>query len=95
MPVVRFPGTRYGPLTLPHGANLARNLTIVNSPVLFGCRTGLCGTCVVGVEPDGPHAIPAPDEDEREVLSIVAPDEARARLACQIDLVADICVFSL
>jgi ferredoxin len=86
MPVVHFPGTRYAPLSLPAGAGLARNLTAVNSPVLFGCRTGLCGTCVVAVEGD----VPPPDEEEREVLAIVAPDEPRARLACQIDLVADI-----
>jgi ferredoxin len=86
MPVVRFPGTRYAPLTLPPGALLARTLTAVNSPVLFGCRTGLCGTCVVAVEGE----IPPPDDDEREVLAIVAPDEPRARLACQIDLVADV-----
>ncbi len=86
MPVVHFPGTRYAPIALPPHALLSRSLTAVNSPVLFGCRTGLCGTCVVAVEGE----VPPPGEDEREVLAIVAPDEPRARLACQIDLVADV-----
>jgi ferredoxin len=84
--ILRFVGTRHPPLELPPAAALAEALTTVNSPVMFGCRTGLCGTCVVrlaGGDPDPASA------DEAEVLELYAPDHADARLACQLRLRAD------
>ena len=47
---IEFPNTRYKPVSLPAGAKLSEELTIINSPVLFGCRTGICGTCLVQIE---------------------------------------------
>lgn len=85
---VSFPGTCHAPVSLPCGSNLSEHLDIETSPVLFGCRTGICGTCIVRL--DG--AVPEPDEDEQEVLEIYAPDEPAARLCCQVDLQADIAV---
>ncbi|MBC6436085.1 2Fe-2S iron-sulfur cluster binding domain-containing protein, partial [Nostoc sp. HG1] len=41
---------------IPH-QNLSEHLTIQNSPVLFGCRTGICGTCLVEVN----GTIPSPN----------------------------------
>lgn len=86
--VVSFPGTNYAPLTLEKNENLSEHLTVQNSPVLFGCRTGVCGTCLVVVEGD----IPPPSEEEKEVLEILAPGDIRARLACQLNLTNDIAI---
>jgi ferredoxin len=83
---VSFPGTRHPPVHLAPRSALSEHLTVQNSPVLFGCRTGICATCLCEVE----GAIPAPSADEREILDIFAPDNPKARLACQVQLVADI-----
>ena len=83
---ISFPGTNYTPLTLEKHQNLSEHLTVQNSPVLFGCRTGICGTCVVVVEGN----IPPPSEEEKEVLETIAPTHPQIRLACQIDLTNDI-----
>lgn len=76
----------YTPITLEFHQNLSEHLTIQNSPVLFGCRTGICGTCLVEVIGD----IPPPQPDEQEMLDALAPNYPNARLACQINLTADI-----
>lgn len=83
---IKFPGTGHADVLLARGSNLSEHLTVENSPVLFGCRTGICGTCLVRV--DGP--IPPPGDEEQDLLDVVAPGDRRARLACQLDLAADI-----
>jgi ferredoxin len=83
---ISFPGTNYPSITLEKHANLALHLTVQNSPVLFGCRTGICGTCMAIVTGD----IPPPDPDEIEVLETLADGSDRVRLACQLDLTNDI-----
>jgi ferredoxin len=81
-----FPGTDYPPITLQPHENLSEHLTIQNSPVLFGCRTGICGTCLVEVMGD----IPPPQPDEQEILETLAANNPHARLACQIDITANV-----
>jgi ferredoxin len=83
---INFTQTHYQPISLSRHEKLSEHLTIQNSPVLFGCRTGICGTCLVLVEGD----IPPPSEEEKEILEIFAPGNQQARLACQIDLTNDI-----
>ena len=83
------------PLRLPRGVNLSEHLTIENSPVLFGCRTGICGTCRSSVEVLNSGQLDAPSEDETNLLSIICPGNAMARLACQINLTADIKIVPL
>ncbi len=83
---IQFPGTSHSAVTLARGSNLSEHLTVENSPVLFGCRTGICGTCLVRVE----GVIPPPGDEEQDLLDIVAPGDKKARLACQLDLAADI-----
>ncbi|MBA3922119.1 MAG: (2Fe-2S)-binding protein [Nostocaceae cyanobacterium] len=78
---------KYPPLTLDKNQNLSEHLTVQNSPVLFGCRTGICGTCLVIVEGD----IPAADGDEKEVIDIFTSHKL-ARLACQLKLTNDIVI---
>jgi len=87
---IEFPGTPFAPVELPDLARLSLHLTVLNSPVLFGCRSGLCGTCLVEVEPAGAEALEPPDRDEAEALEIYAPGKPRALLACQLPLTADI-----
>ena len=83
---VKFPQTEYSPIELENNQNLAEHLTVENSPILFGCRTGICGTCIVAVEGD----IPPPSSEEKELLEVLAPENPKARLACQIQLTNDI-----
>ena len=83
---VSFPGSDYPSITLPAHENLSEHLTIQNSPVLFGCRTGICGTCLVEVIGE----IPPPELDELEMLNTLAPNIFNARLACQLDLTTNI-----
>ncbi len=65
------------------GQSLSEEMDASNSPLLFGCRTGICGTCIIEVEADG---LPPPCEDEKEILEIYSPNNPKARLACQIDV---------
>jgi ferredoxin len=87
---VSFSGVTHEAVTLDGGAILSEHLTIANSPVLFGCRTGICGTCLIEIEEEQNGQLRTPSADELELLDIIAPDLARARLACQIALSADI-----
>lgn len=87
---IEFPGTAFPPVELPDLASLPLHLTVLNSPVLFGCRSGLCGTCLIEVESVCAGSLELPDAAERETLEIHAPRNPRARLACQVILSRDI-----
>ena len=89
---VGFSPASHPPVTLPRGAVLSEHLTVENSPVLFGCRTGICGTCLIEVEEERGGTPGVPADDERELLNIIAPGVGRGRLACQVELFADITV---
>lgn len=70
---------------LKEGDNLSEKLTIHNSPILFGCRIGICGTCAIEVlESDQP--LPDRTRDEKEFLENMAPGRDNVRLACQIHI---------
>ncbi len=86
--IVTFPSTNYPPLALPRHENLANHLTVQNSPILFGCRTGICGTCISLIEGE----ISPPTPEEQEVLELLAPANTQVRLACQVDLTNDIAI---
>ncbi|MEL6462116.1 MAG: 2Fe-2S iron-sulfur cluster-binding protein [Cyanobacteria bacterium J06621_15] len=83
---IQFTQTNYQTIELKNNQNISEHLTVENSPILFGCRTGICGTCLVIIEGD----IPPPSEEEKELLEILAPENPKARLACQIKLTSDI-----
>ncbi|MBE8996754.1 (2Fe-2S)-binding protein [Nostoc sp. LEGE 12447] len=83
---ISFPGTDYLPLTLQPHKNLSEHLTIQNSPVLFGCRTGICGTCLIEVIGD----IPPAQSDEQETLETLAANIPNVRLACQVELTGNV-----
>lgn len=44
-----FSGSDFERITLRCHDPLLECLTVQNSPVLFGCRTGICDTCLVEV----------------------------------------------
>ncbi|MBF2065183.1 MAG: (2Fe-2S)-binding protein [Calothrix sp. C42_A2020_038] len=83
---ITFKQNKYPAIYLSKYDNLSEHLTVQNSPVLFGCRTGICGTCLVSIKGD----IPPPSEEEKEILEIFAPGNHQARLACQVELTNDI-----
>lgn len=91
--VIEFPGADYAAIEVDADTPLFDVLDASNSPVLFGCRTGICGTCVCSVVTSGD--VPGPDDDEREILEIFAEDDPTARLACQVQLRADIAIREL
>lgn len=80
---IEFPGTAFPAQEIPLRACLPLHLSVQNSPLLFGCRSGLCGTCLIEVEA-GAGAAEPPARDEREALEIYAPGNPHARLACQL-----------
>jgi ferredoxin len=92
---VAFPGTAFPPAELPDLASLSELLTVQNSPLLFGCRSGLCGTCLIEVEESGAQRLEPPGAEEAEALEIYAPGNARARLACQIHICAHLRVWKI
>lgn len=83
---VSFFDESFAPVELAEGAALSEHLDVGNSPLLFGCRTGICGTCLLRVE----GALPPASEEERELVDMLAPGDPSARLGCQIRLVGDI-----
>ena len=84
---VSFGSTCREPVRLERASNLSEHLTVDNSPLLFGCRTGICGTCLITVNTG---ALPPPKEEEKTLLDILCPGNEQARLACQLELTADI-----
>lgn len=82
---IEFDGSDKPPVNLNQGDNLSEKLTIQNSPILFGCRIGICGTCAVEViNSDSP--LPPRSHDEVEFLGVMAPGRDNVRLACQINI---------
>ena len=78
-------------LELEKGVELSKQLDATTSPILFGCRTGICGTCIVEVL-SGEENLNPPDEDEAELLEIMADDLSHPRLACQLRCDGDVSV---
>jgi ferredoxin len=87
---VEFPGTSFAAIDLPANHFLSEWLSAANSPALFGCRTGICGTCLVEIEAIGPSDMAQPIAREAEALEIYAPGNRLARLACQVRLTTHI-----
>jgi ferredoxin len=88
---IKFGDVRFTPLEIEAGQGLAEVLTVQNSPVLFGCRTGLCGTCVVSVAGDVGEA----SIEELEILELYATGNPLARLACQLQVRGDVVLTSI
>jgi ferredoxin len=83
---VSFLDSDYASKMIDSNANLSEVFNASNSPLLFGCRTGICGTCLVEVEGE----VLPPSEDEQEVLDIYTDGQNNVRLACQLVLLSDV-----
>ena len=81
---ISFPGTSFPDVEVPADDFLSLHLTAANSPLLFGCRAGLCGTCLIEVVAHDRSSDLAVSAEEREALALYAPDRPDARLACQV-----------
>lgn len=90
MVTVMFPESQFSSVELPQDAKLSEVLNVSNSPVLFGCRTGVCGTCLVEVDEVTLVKLPPQNETEKELLAIICPENPRARLACQLSASTDL-----
>ena len=75
-------------VTVAANENLSESMDVTNSPILFGCRTGICATCLVKVV-KGMENLPPVSEEEAEVLELET-DNPQYRLACQLHLTGDV-----
>ncbi len=75
-------------MTVIEGESLSESLDVMNTPILFGCRTGICATCLVRVI-SGQESLPPLSEEESEVLELET-DDPDCRLACQLHLSGDV-----
>ncbi len=61
-----------------------------DTSILFGCRDGACGACMIKVLEGSEHISPMKD-DERDFLETMAAQE-NERLACQCKVTGDIVI---
>lgn len=87
---IEFADKNYKTVELKENAELSENLTIQNSPILFGCRIGICGTCLIRVQEESPQPLHERTENEAEFLEGLYPGDKTLRLACQVKLTANI-----
>ena len=59
-----------------------------DTSILFGCRDGACGACMIRVIEGAEHLSPMKD-DERDFLETMAA-EPNERLACQCKVLGDV-----
>lgn len=88
---IKFANSEMSDLTLIEGSVLSEHLSALNSPILFGCRAGICGTCLCEMKSLNGELM-APTEEEQEALKLYAPANPQARLACQVVITADILI---
>ena len=58
--------------------------------ILFGCRDGACGACMIRVK-EGKNNLRKMEDDERDFLETMAAEEDE-RLACQCRVLGDVVV---
>jgi ferredoxin len=62
----------------------------VETSILFGCRDGACGACMIRVL-ENPQHLSAMEEHERDFLETMAAREDE-RLACQCRVLGDVVI---
>lgn len=73
---------------VPEGTDVMSWVDELGASVSFGCRSGMCGTCVVTILEGAAH-LPAASREEKETLEMAGarPDQ---RLACQLKIFGDV-----
>lgn len=61
-----------------------------DTSILFGCRDGACGACMIRVKEGADHLSKMQD-DERDFLETMAAEE-NERLACQCRVTGDVVI---
>lgn len=82
---IEFTGSDHSAVELNEGDCLSEKLTIHNSPILFGCRIGICGTCAVEII-SSEKTLPPRTQNEIDFLETMVPGREDIRLACQIHI---------
>lgn len=85
---IHFDDEDYDPIDAEKDSWVSMVLDHQDSPVTFGCRSGLCGTCAVEVS-ENARPLPPPDEGEQETLDLVWPGRKNLRLACLLKASCD------
>ena len=77
-------------IEVPENASIIDICENEDTSILFGCRDGACGACLVRVV-ENPDNLSPMQEDERDFLETMAgqPDE---RLACQCKVLGDVTI---
>lgn len=83
---IEFINSDKAPVILDEGDNLSEKLNIHNSPILFGCRIGICGTCAIEIVEEEGFPLHPRTHDEKGFLEAIAPGQDKVRLACQIHI---------
>jgi len=86
---IYFDDASYAPVSAPQGSALAEILTPENSPIAFGCCSGMCGACLSEVD-DLDQSLTEMSDHELETLELFGQDKRNARLACQLKLTGDL-----
>jgi ferredoxin len=77
--------------SLPHDAYLSDAAELQLAGLIFGCRAGMCGICVIEVV-DGAANLSRPDDDESLLLASLGHADESRRLACQCQLRGDVTI---
>lgn len=77
--------------SLPHNSHLSDAAELQIAGLVFGCRSGMCGICVIDVV-DGVHNLSPAQESESWFLESLGHPEASKRLACQCKLQGDVTI---
>ncbi len=85
MPKLTIDGTE---IEVKPGAALVDVADEHDTELDFGCRDGMCGTCIMTPVRGAEHLSPASDE-ERDTLSNFDAEPGQ-RLACQVKILGDV-----
>lgn len=77
-------------LDVPKGANFMDVCENEDTSILFGCRDGACGACLIDVK-EGAENLSPIKEDEKDFLETLAARPSE-RLACQCNINGDVVV---
>jgi ferredoxin len=77
-------------ITVENGASIIDVCETEETSILFGCRDGACGACMIRVV-EHPENLSQMEEHERDFLETMAAREDE-RLACQCKVLGDVTV---
>lgn len=77
-------------ISVPVGAKIIEVCETEETSILFGCRDGACGACMIRVLENPQHLSPM-EEHERDFLETMAARDDE-RLACQCKVMGDVVV---